>query len=146
KSYSGKSTLVAALLRCGATYYSDEFAVLDGRGHVHPFPRKLALRQENGKPVKRCGPEELGGRAATEPLPIGLVVLTKYQAESRWQPRLLSPGKAALEVMESTMPTLVDPETALTVLHRTVPAARCLKGVRGDAAETAKELLQLAAA
>src|SRR5262249_38532870 len=27
KSYSGKSTLVAALLRCGATYYSDEFAV-----------------------------------------------------------------------------------------------------------------------
>jgi hypothetical protein len=30
---------VAELVRAGATYYSDEFAVLDSRGRVHPFPR-----------------------------------------------------------------------------------------------------------
>ena len=37
RSYSGKSTLVAELVRAGATYYSDEYAVLDARGRVHPF-------------------------------------------------------------------------------------------------------------
>src|SRR6266700_1389758 len=45
-SFSGKSTLVAALVRAGATYYSDEYAVFDARGRVHPYARKLSLRME----------------------------------------------------------------------------------------------------
>ena len=32
RSYSGKTSLVAALVRAGATYYSDEYAVLDLQG------------------------------------------------------------------------------------------------------------------
>ena len=40
-SYCGKTTLVAALVRAGATYFSDEFAVLDERGAVHPYPKPL---------------------------------------------------------------------------------------------------------
>jgi hypothetical protein len=35
-SFAGKSTLVAALVSTGATYLSDEFAVLDAAGLVHP--------------------------------------------------------------------------------------------------------------
>src|SRR5947207_3389834 len=38
KNFSGKTNLVTAFLRAGATYYSDEFAVLDSRGRVHPYP------------------------------------------------------------------------------------------------------------
>jgi hypothetical protein len=34
-SYSGKTTLVSELIRAGATYYSDEYAVIDERGRVH---------------------------------------------------------------------------------------------------------------
>src|SRR6476469_10330058 len=45
RSMAGKSTLVRALLAAGATYYSDEFAVLDAKGRVHPFPRRLSLRR-----------------------------------------------------------------------------------------------------
>src|SRR5262245_29166046 len=37
RSHSGKSTLVAELVRRGAVYYSDEFAVLDETGRVHPY-------------------------------------------------------------------------------------------------------------
>jgi hypothetical protein len=37
RSYTGKSTLVAALVRAGATYYSDEYAVLDAQGLVTPI-------------------------------------------------------------------------------------------------------------
>ena len=43
-SFAGKTTLVRAWLEAGATYYSDEFAVLDRDGRVHPFARPLAIR------------------------------------------------------------------------------------------------------
>src|SRR5262249_31683129 len=36
RSHTGKSTLIAELVRHGATYWSDEFAVLDDAGRVHP--------------------------------------------------------------------------------------------------------------
>src|SRR4029077_14911688 len=45
-SFSGKSTLVTELVRRGATYYSDEYAVLDARGRVHPFAAAPSLRPE----------------------------------------------------------------------------------------------------
>jgi len=39
RTCTGKSTLAAALVRAGAAYYSDEFAVIDEAGLVHPFAR-----------------------------------------------------------------------------------------------------------
>src|SRR5262249_31989758 len=44
RTHTGKSTLVAALVRAGATYFSDEYAVLDPRGLVHAHLRPLSLR------------------------------------------------------------------------------------------------------
>ena len=41
-SFAGKTTLVAALVDAGATYYSDEFAVIDERGPRPPL-REAAL-------------------------------------------------------------------------------------------------------
>src|SRR5262249_9780321 len=43
-SGAGKSTLVQAFLNAGATYGSDEFAVIDASGAVHAFARPLRLR------------------------------------------------------------------------------------------------------
>lgn len=48
RSLAGKSTLVFALMQAGATVYSDEFAVLDSRGYVHPYARPLSLRSPGG--------------------------------------------------------------------------------------------------
>ena len=53
RSFSGKSTLVAALLQAGATYYSDEFAVLDGRGYVHPFLARRSFPFADKRPPSR---------------------------------------------------------------------------------------------
>jgi hypothetical protein len=62
-SRAGKTTLVTALLRAGASYYSDEYAVLDPDGRLWPFARRLSVRPaEAGAPARRCGPEEFGGR------------------------------------------------------------------------------------
>ena len=41
KSFAGKTSLVAELVKAGATYYSDEFAVLDFQGLVHPYHKPL---------------------------------------------------------------------------------------------------------
>ena len=42
-SFSGKTTLVTKLIQAGAKYYSDEYAVIDEHGLVHPFPRPLGI-------------------------------------------------------------------------------------------------------
>lgn len=142
RSFRGKSTLVAALLRAGATYYSDEYAVLDSDGHVHPYPRPLALRQPDQASPLRCGPEAFGSAAGTEPLPIGVVAVAQYRAGSNWQPRPMSAGKAMLEMFDNTVSALRKPEEALSTLERVVASSRNYKGTRGEADETAERLLR----
>ena len=53
-SFAGKTTLVQAWLEAGATYYSDEFAVLDRAGRVHPFARPLAIRDGSTALTAAC--------------------------------------------------------------------------------------------
>jgi hypothetical protein len=141
RSMAGKSTLVAALVRAGASYYSDEYAVLDGHGYVHPFPRLLALRQPDGKRPQRVSAQELGGAAGTKPLPVGLVAVTKYLPGSAWKPRCLTPGAAVLELLDNSIPTLRQPELVWNTLNRLAPGTRHVKGMRGEARETAHALL-----
>src|SRR5512144_1671386 len=69
-SFSGKTTLVTELVRVGATYYSDEFAVLDDAGLVHPYPKPLSIRSGGISQVDHAV-EAIGGTAGVEPLPIG---------------------------------------------------------------------------
>jgi hypothetical protein len=142
RTLAGKSTLVAALLEAGATYYSDEYAVLDGRTLVHPYPRPLSLRQAGGARPQRLRAENLGSSVGTAPLPIGVVAVTRYLPGSSWRPRLLTPGTGALELLNHTIPTLRAPERVLTTLNRLAPRARLLKGPRGEARETAHLLLR----
>jgi hypothetical protein len=131
-SMSGKSTLVAALVRAGATYYSDEYAVLDEAGRVHAYPRALSLRAPQ-PPGGALPPEAFDGRR--DPLPVGLVLLTHYRAGARWRPRRLTPGRAGIELLAHTVAARYRPARALSVLARTVAGAEVLKGVRGEASD-----------
>ena len=38
RTETGKSSLVMALVKAGGEYFSDEYAVLDREGRVHPYP------------------------------------------------------------------------------------------------------------
>jgi hypothetical protein len=135
RSFSGKSTLVAALVRAGASYYSDEFAVFDAKGFVHPYPRALAIRDNGGGPPARYAVAALGGRCSGKPLPVGLVAVTQYKAGARWQPRPLSSGKAVLALLANTVSIRRQPGTALAELKQVAAQARALKGMRGEAAD-----------
>ncbi|HWC77252.1 MAG TPA: hypothetical protein VG778_07315, partial [Blastocatellia bacterium] len=69
RTFTGKTTLVAELVRAGATYYSDEYAVLDAQGRAHPYTRPLAIRPADGGRSQKHKVEELGGRSGVKPLP-----------------------------------------------------------------------------
>src|SRR5437870_1301491 len=90
RSFSGKSMLVAELVRAGAAYYSDEYAVVDPQGRVHPYPKPLSLRENGAARGKKYAMEELGGRAGSKPIPVGLVVVSAYKAGARWRLHRLS--------------------------------------------------------
>lgn len=139
---SGKTSLVSALLRAGATYYSDEYAVLDERGRVHPFPRPLSIREKEGALSVKRAAVEFGARTGTKPIPVGLVAVTSYKEGARFRPRRLSEGRGILELLANTVPVRRRPKTALATLGRAVREVPILKGVRGEADDAAKALLE----
>jgi hypothetical protein len=141
RSMSGKTTLVQALVEGGAAYYSDEFAVLDKEGRVHPYPVPLSLRSHDGRPARKTLVETLGGQTGVEPLPVGLVVVTRYRRGSAWRPRKLSPGQALLALMDNTVAARRDPAHSMPILKRAVTNAHALKSQRGEAGEIAPFLL-----
>ncbi len=140
-SHSGKTTLVAQLIRAGATYYSDEYAVLDARGRVHPYPRALGIRLPHSGESKKLRAEEIGATVGSKPLRVGLVVSTNYKDGARWRPRQVTRGRGVLELMSNTVSARSQPELALTVLPLALESARILKSVRGEAAEIVDSIL-----
>ena len=143
-SFSGKSTLVAELLRAGATYYSDEYAVIDANGRVHPYARALRLRSADAVRVKRMRAEDFGAATGSKALPVGLIVTTRFKDGAHWRPRELTRGKAVLELLANTVSARSQPEMALSFLTNAVASATSLKGARGEAKEIVKKLLELA--
>lgn len=141
-SFSGKTTLVAELVRAGASYYSDELAVLDGDGRVHPYPKPLSLRLE-GLSQTDHHVSELGGRAGEEPLEVGLVVVSRYVPDAAWSPQPLSGGEAVLALLENTVAAQARPAETLEALRRAVDGAVALQGERGEAGPVVDGLLDL---
>jgi hypothetical protein len=139
-SFSGKTTLVRALVDAGGVYYSDEFAVLTENGRVLPYSKRLTIRRVH-QGADDYSVEELGGVAGAEPLPIGLVIATQFQLGAEWQPRELSPGAGVLVMLENAVPAQDRPEQTLRVLKKALDGAVILQGDRGEADEVARELL-----
>lgn len=141
RTFSGKTSLVAELVRAGASYYSDEYAVLDAQGRVHPYPRPLAIREGSDSRQKRCSVESLGGCAGVKPLPVGLVVLSQYRPGAKWRPRQLSVGQGILELLDNTVPARRRPADVLGALGPVAADAQIIKGVRGEASDVVRSVL-----
>jgi hypothetical protein len=144
-SGAGKSTLVAELVRRGALYLSDEYALIDSAGRVHPYPRALVLRDGSaeGRPVLAA---DLGGTVARQPLPVGLIVGLRYAGEAPLDLKPVSQGEGVLLLLRNTPQVLADQPWILKPVERAVGTAACYTGRRGEAREAARELLRLRAA
>lgn len=140
-SFAGKTRLTAELVKNGADYYSDEYAVLDESGRVHPFPRKLSIRYSGPTRERQVSAGELGGSSGEEPIPVGMVLLTTFKKGASWDPQVLSPGKGILEIIPQTIPILQSAEFSLKVLDLVARRAIIVKSARGDAKKFAKTLL-----
>ena len=136
-SLRGTSTLVEALVRAGATYYSDQYAVLDRDGRVHPFSAPLSIRtSDGGKRRVRLG----DGTPAGPPVPIRSVVATRHETGAVWQPRHGTAAESVMTLLASAVRVRLAPNT-LDVLARAVDAAVLLEGPRGEADAVAPQLL-----
>jgi hypothetical protein len=141
RSLSGKTTLVREMLRLGATYYSDEFAVVDNSGLVHPFPRPLGIRENPSYAQTKYTAERLGAALGVKPLPLGMAVICKYEVGKRWQPAPLSQGQGVLELLANSVAVRSQPHQTLKRLQKLVSHTVFIKGTRGEASEAAASIL-----
>lgn len=140
-SHSGKSTLTAALVAAGATYYSDEYAVLDLEGRIHAFPRQLRLRDDIAAasyPVP-----SLPRNHSLDPLQLGWVLNVRYTPNGIWEPVVLTPGQTLLALLQNTVAVRRQSEVTVRTLRRAIEGAAGWQSRRADAVNAAQAILRL---
>lgn len=141
---SGKSTLVAALVRAGADYYTDDYLPLDKHGRVHPYPIPLRLRNPDTGELVDHAPESLGGVAGVDHIPVGIIAHIPRREGGRLRLERRSAGEGILMLVSNSPGSDERPQFALTCARAALADARVFVGERGDADEAAAALLQLA--
>ena len=141
---SGKTTLVRELLKRGATYYSDEYALLDAEGRVHAYPRPLMLR--NGRGGRRPTlPSAWNARTADSPAPVRLILSVEWRRGGRWHVRQIPQSETLLLLLRNTPQEMAEFPEIVGLLRTAVSSAACYTGVRGEAARAAGRVIELLA-
>lgn len=143
RSFAGKTTLTRALLEMGAVYYSDDYAVIDPEGRIHPFPRRLQVRPEEPGPTIRLDPAGAEWPVGRDPIRAALVAELKYDREAGWQVEPLTGGNGALALIDNTVAARERPEDVLRLMTRAMATARAIRGTRDEAAVTAARLIEM---
>ena len=140
-SFSGKTTLVSALVRAGASYYSDEFAVLDDDGRLHAYPKPLSIRAEGTRWGEDTTVEDLGGASGKEHLPVGTIVITRHRPGHSFEPEQRSSGQGAMALVANAVPARDRPAQVMATARRAAEGSLVLEGDRGEADAAASEIL-----
>lgn len=139
-SHAGKSSIVAALLRQGATYFSDEYALIDAEGKVHPYARPLMVR--DGCPEQTpILAREYGARIGDAPAEPGWILFLQYEPAAGWNIARLSQGEALLGLLRNTPHILAESPDMIDKFQRAIARASCYAGKRADAEQAAGEIL-----
>jgi hypothetical protein len=142
-SFTGKTTLVAEIVRLGAKYLSDEYAVVDPTGLVWPFAKPLSIRPGRRNRFAQLVPVP-EPMVARHPVHAGLIVLTGYEPGGRWRPSVRSQAEGAFALLQNTVSARRRPSSALSAASMLARDAIVLVGRRGEAPETALRLLEAA--
>lgn len=141
RSMTGKTTLVAALVEAGATYLSDEYAVFDAHGDVHPYPRRLSVRRPEGR--REVSVDQIGGVTAAGPLPpIGVAALAHVAGGTF---AVSEPGQAACAqaLIANAVAARIRPTEVLQVAASVARGLRFVEGTRGDVADAVPAVFAL---
>jgi hypothetical protein len=141
-THAGKSSLVAELLRRGATYFSDEYALIDSDGHVHPYPRPMLLR--NGSSTQfPVLPEEYSAPIGDGPAPVGWILALEYLPGSVWDIAETAQSDAVLNLLRNTPHVLAESPQMVHNFQRAVAGAACYAGSRSEAVDATERILRL---
>lgn len=137
-SRAGKTTLAQALASRGLTFYSDEYAVLDPDGLLHPFARDLAVRAHpNQARGCRLCPRELGYETADQPAKVVLGCFLQYRSGGPLEVQQISAGEAVLSLFDNTLAARMVPRRSLRLFAQITKSMELYAGVRGEADEAA---------
>ncbi len=161
---SGKSTLVAGLVRDGWSFLADEYATVDARtGLLHPFPRALWLAPESiallgdlkgvvpealwaeGRSKYFLSPDALRAEAVGVPCPVRLVVAPSYEARGRTLLEPLSRAEAGYLLADNCFNFARFADRGLRTVASVVGGARCYRlrfGRLAEAVATIRELIE----
>ncbi|MBI3925855.1 MAG: hypothetical protein HY319_09970 [Armatimonadetes bacterium] len=103
---------VDAFVAAGGRRMSDQFALVDAEGRIHPY-----------------------GNGFAEPREPRLVLVVENLGTAGWRGRTLSPGKGTLSLIERTPSATVAPERALEVLPKVAMQSRVVQGKKGTPEE-----------
>jgi hypothetical protein len=141
-SHAGKSSLVAELLWRGATYFSDEYALIDSNGCVHPYPRPLLLR--NGCPEQSpVLARQCNAPVGDTPAPVGWILSLEYRPAAAWSVAAVPQSESLLTLLRNTPHVLAESPDMVRTFQRAVAGATCYSGRRSEAVEAADEILRL---
>jgi hypothetical protein len=142
RTHAGKSSLVAELLRRGARYFSDEYALIDSAGRVHAYPRPLLIR--NGGPRQSpVLPEECNSSVVDAPAPVRWILSLAFERGASWSVKEIPQSTALFGLLQNTPHALENAPGMVPSFERAVADAVCLAGRRGEAAEAAERILHL---
>lgn len=128
------------LYGAGARYFSDEYAVFDEAGRVHPYPKPLSQRREGRGPLLHP-PESLGDPTDLAPVPLARIVVTRFREGAAWKPEPITPADAMMALFDNTLVARSRPDFALSRLAKAVEGAEGLQGERGESSGVVAALL-----
>jgi len=144
ESHAGKSTLVTELIKRGADYMSDEYAVVDAEASVHAYPRPISMRSTSLPTTTWKVPlDGLNTNVPERAVEPGLILFTRYQSDGVWAPKMLTTGKGVLQLVPHTVSIRVHPNFTMSVLSKLASRGIIAESLRGEAENASQMIIDL---
>ena len=141
-THAGKSSLVVELLRRGAEYFSDEYALIDPEGRVHPYPRPLMVRNGSAEQSPMLA-SEYEAEVAAEPAEVGWIFSVRYGKGGCWSVAEVPQSLALFDLLRNTPHVLADTPEMVDGFQRAVEGAACYSGIRAEACDAVERIASL---
>ena len=159
---SGKTTLVAGLVRAGFDYLTDEAALFDaGSAELHPFPKALWMEPESVRALPglqrrlppeyrglsrlRCyvRPEDLRLGTAGESCPLRYVIAPSFRGGEETRLERMSRAEALIVLTRNSFNFRQFGARGLDILRRALEGAGCFSLRMGDLESAVRAVMAL---
>jgi hypothetical protein len=150
---SGKTTLCAGLLSRGWRFLSDEFALIDGEGMIHPYPKALCIKEGSFVVMEHLGlpmvsprryrkgkkgrvayvnPRVVGHEGIGERCRLRHVVFPKFEEGATPRLRSITRGETGFELAQLSFNLRKKGNRGMEMLMGALQRADCHRLVSGD--------------